>query len=111
MKTASHVCLFAALIMTAGTILGQDKTEQPKLKGALSSNWGKFPLSDQQRQAIYKIQGDYHDRIAALEKQIKMLKEQERKDMEAVLNDDQKKLLKDIILRKTGSEDKKDEKK
>jgi len=111
MKIASHVCLFALALLMAGTIFGQDKTEPPKLKGALPSNWGKFPLSDQQKQQIYKIQGDYHDKIAPLEKQIKMLKEQERRDMEAVLNDEQKKLLKDIILKKAGSDDKKDEKK
>jgi hypothetical protein len=83
------------ILLTAGTILGQDKTEQPKLKGALSSNWGKFGLSDQQKRAIYKIQGDYHDKIAPLKKQ----------------NDDQKKLLKEIILKKAGADDKKDEKK
>ena len=96
MTTAIRVCLFAFIVLTAGTLVGQDKAEPPKVKGTVPANWGKFGLTDQQKQAVFKIQAEYDVKIVALEKQIRMLKEQERKDMEAVLNDDQKKLLKEI---------------
>ena len=105
------ICLVALVVVLVGALQGQDKAQPSKIKGTLPANWGKIGLSDEQKQQIYKVQADYRDKIEPLEKQIRDLKGKEKQAMEAVLNDDQKKLLKDIILKKAGEDDKKDEKK
>jgi hypothetical protein len=107
MRTAIRTCLFCVIVLTTGTIVGQDKTEPPKIKGTLPANWGKIGLSDDQKQQIYKLQADYSEKIIALEKQLKEMRAKEKQALEAVLNDEQKKLLKEIILKKAGSDDKK----
>jgi hypothetical protein len=111
-----HPCeSFCAAILLAGLtlsgpLLSQDQAERPKIKGTLPANWGRIGLSDEQKQQIFKIQANYDDKVRPLEKQIRELKAKEKQAMEAVLNDEQKKLLKEIILKKADS-DKKDEKK
>jgi hypothetical protein len=67
----------------------------------LPANWGKIGLSDEQKQHIYKLQADYSEKIIALEKHLKEMRAKERQALEAVPNDEQKKL-KDIILKKAG---------
>jgi hypothetical protein len=110
MRLASGLIGVIALVLLLGSGLqGQDK--DTKVKGTLPANWGKLSLSEEQKQKVYKIQGDYHDKIAALEKQVKDLKATEKSEMEKVLSDAQKALLKEIILKKAGVDDKKDDKK
>ena len=55
------------------------------------------------------MQKEYKDKIDVLEKQIKMLKEEERMKREAVLTDEQKQKLKDILSGKFGEKDDKKE--
>jgi hypothetical protein len=108
------VLVLAVALLAGGWLQGQDKKDDPvKVKGVLPANWAKLGLSDKQKQDVYKVQGDYHDKIAALEKQVKDLKAQEKTEMEKVLTDAQKARLKEIILEKAGLKDDKkpDEKK
>ena len=84
MRLASGLIGVIALVLLLGSGLqGQDK--DTKVKGTLPANWGKLSLSEEQKQKIYKIQGDHHDKIAALEKQVKDLKATEKSEMEKVL--------------------------
>lgn len=99
------VAVVALALLLGSGLQGQDKD---KVKGTLPANWGKLGLSDEQKQKVYKVQGEYNDKIATLEKQVKELKATEKAEMEKVLTDAQKALLKEIILKKAGVDDKKD---
>jgi hypothetical protein len=101
-----------AALLIGGGLYGQDKKDDPvKVKGVLPANWGKLGLSDEQKQKIYKVQADFDQKLAALEKQIKELKAQEKTEMEKVLTDAQKARLKEILLEKVPGLDKKPEEK
>ena len=101
--------LLALLLMTGGLLSGADTKD--KLKGTLPANWGKLGLSDEQKQKVYKVQADYKEKIADLEKQLKEAKENEKGDMEKVLTDDQKKRLRELLGSKAPPEEKKEDKK
>jgi hypothetical protein len=105
-RVHGFVAVVALALLLGSGLQGQDK--DTKVKGTLPANWGKLSLSEEQKQKVYKIQGDYHDKIASLEKQVKDLKATEKTEMEKVLSDAQKALLKEIILKKAGVDDKKD---
>jgi len=97
------VFLVVAIALLAGGVLhGQDKKDDApvKLKGQLPPNWGKLGLTDEQKQKVYKVQADFDQKKAALEKQLKDLKSQERGEMEKVLSDAQKARLKELLLGK-----------
>jgi TolA-binding protein len=65
-------------------------------KGRLPDNYGKLALNDTQKEKIYGIQGSYADKIDALEAQIANLKGKRDQEIEAVLTEDQKKILKSL---------------
>lgn len=73
---------------------GDAKAEK---KGRLPANYGKIGLTEPQKTKIYGIQGKYDDQLDALEKQIETLKEKRDHEVEAVLTDDQKKILKNLV--------------
>ena len=101
--------LLLVLFALGGISLGQSAKDEPvKFKGVLPQNWGKLGLSDEQKQKVYKVQNDYDQKMATLEKQLKDLKAQEKGEMEKVLTDAQKARLKEILLGKVPAEDKKD---
>src|SRR5262245_21126067 len=68
------VAVMALALLLGGGLQGQDKDTPAKFKGTLPANWGKLGLSDEQKQKVYKVQSEHHDKIAALEKQVKDLK-------------------------------------
>jgi len=92
---------FALVCLLGGGLLhGQDSITAAKLKGYLPPNYGKLGLSDEQKQKVYKIQGDYNQKTADLEKQLKALKEQEKSDLLKVLSEGQKAKLKELLIGK-----------
>jgi hypothetical protein len=92
------VVLLVGWLVAADTKPGDDKKDppDPKAKGHLRANWKKLGLSDDQEQKIYKVQGDYHSRIDALEAQVKALKDEEYAKEVEVLTADQKKRLAEL---------------
>lgn len=95
-------------VVAVGMLAGQ---EPPKPK---ASSWGQLGLSDDQKQKVYKIQAEYADKLAPLEKQqhelakkIAALRAEERKEMEKVLTEEQKKRLKELAADKPPVEPKK----
>jgi hypothetical protein len=109
MRLVQGVCVLLAVALVVGTSLqGQEKKDDTpvKLKGVLPANWGKLGLSDEQKQKIYKIQGDFDTKTAGLEKQLKDLKAQEQSEMLKVLTDAQKARLKEILLEKLPTDKK-----
>jgi Spy/CpxP family protein refolding chaperone len=111
MSRVRLLVLAVAMVTVASPwVVGQDRqpaTETPsKMRGQLPQGWGKLGLSDEQRQKIYSVQGKYRDKIDALRKQIRDLQDQEKKDMEAVLTDAQKKTLRDNAANKAPADTK-----
>jgi Spy/CpxP family protein refolding chaperone len=106
------VILGAAFVgLCSPWVEGQDKTkdkEPPagKMRGQLPQNWGKLSLTDEQKQKVYKVQGDYRPKIDALQRQISDLRDQERKELETVLTAAQKARLREIAAGKAPAEDK-----
>ena len=116
MTSLRGVFLVVAMALLAGSWLhGQDKKDDTptKVKGVLPANWGKLGLTDEQKQKVYKVQGDFGDKIAALQKQVTDLKAQEKAEMVKVLTDAQKTRLKELALDKVPAipDKKPDEKK
>lgn len=77
-----------------------DKAPESKMKGQLPQNWAKLGLSDEQKQKIYRVQGEMRAKIDALEKQIMDLKSAEKKELEKVLTPGQKERLREILTGK-----------
>jgi len=105
LRSRAVLGMFAVLLLTCGFLSGAD-TKDTKIKGQLPPNWGKLGLTDEQKQKVYKIQADYRDKIADLEKQIKDLEDKRKADMEKVLTDEQKKRLREILTGKAPEEKK-----
>ena len=66
-------------------------------KGRLPSNYGKLNLTEPQKTKIYGLQAKYDDQLDALEKQFAALKAKRDQEVEAVLNDDQRKVLNSLV--------------
>jgi len=106
------VTTLAALLLAAGWLVGQDKEKKEskkpeveakkedgsgvKIKGFLPANFKKLGLSEDQKQQIYRIQGTYREKIAALDKQKAELKKQEKAEVAKVLTPAQQARLKEI---------------
>src|SRR5205823_2974854 len=107
------VIAVALLVVGSPWVTGQDagrskdsREPAPKMRGQLPPNWGKLGLSDEQKQKVYEAQNKHRAKIEALQKQIAELRDQEKKDMEAVLTDAQKARLREIVSGKAPSDGK-----
>lgn len=107
-RLRAFVLLLGLLLMTGGMLSGADTKD--KIKGTLPANWAKLGLTDDQKQKVYKVQADYKEKLADLEKQLKDLKDTEKAEMEKVLTDEQKKRLKEILDSKAPAGDKTEKK-
>lgn len=66
-------------------------------KGRLPANYGKLGLTEPQKTKIYGIQASYDEQLDALEKQLEALKSKRDQEVEAVLSEDQRKILKNLV--------------
>lgn len=85
-----------------------DKKAPKKAKGRVPAYFGQVGLSDEQKETIYGIQGQYNEQIGALKKQITDLTSKRDAEVEAVLTDAQKKQLDEL---RAAAKKKADEKK
>ena len=102
------VGVLAVCVLAGGLLMGQDKT-----KGQLPPNWKKLGLSDEQKEKIYKIQGEFGEKIGALKKQLSQLQKEEKGQLMEVLTDANKARLRELAtadLDKKPEKDKKTEK-
>jgi hypothetical protein len=95
--------LLAGLVLMTGGLYGDDKTEPP-VKGRLPTYWTKLGLSDEQKQKTFKVMSEHHEKVVALEKQLKELKDKEKSDLEEILTEEQKKHLREMIASKAPAE-------
>ena len=107
-----------AMLMMSGGIIGQEKgtkkedtkkedtkkepTTKTKAKGQLPQNWGQLGLTDEQKQAVYRLQGKHNEEIDALEEKIKEIKTTISEERLKILTAEQKKRLEQILKAKSG---------
>jgi Spy/CpxP family protein refolding chaperone len=94
-----------ALLSSAGGVTGQEKKEG-RTKGQLPQGWTKLDLTAAQKEDIYKINREHKEKVDKLKEEIKKLDGEYAKKRVAVLTDEQRKKLVDIIAGE--SKDKKD---
>lgn len=93
---------FVLTLLCSPWTVGNAADDKPdtKMRGQLPQSWGKLGLSDEQKQKIYRVQGEFRAKIDALEKQIMDLKSAEKKDLEKILTPAQKERLREILTGK-----------
>lgn len=94
--TMSAVLMFG-MMFAVGNSQSQEKKETPKVKGQLPAGWKALDLTAAQKEAVYKIQSEYREKIEKLEDEIKKLKGEQTKKVNDVLTPEQKKKLIDAI--------------
>ncbi|HQR09409.1 MAG TPA: hypothetical protein PLN21_21485 [Gemmatales bacterium] len=81
MRYVAGVLALAFFLGTATTAVAQDKEKsksgssstkekESKVRGVLPAHYKQLALSEEQRQAIYKIQNEYSDKIDDLQKKM-----------------------------------------
>jgi Spy/CpxP family protein refolding chaperone len=82
--------LALSLLVGAGaTQDGKKDKDEKKTKGILPAGFKDLNLTAEQKAKVYSIQGDYKVKIGELDKKIKELKSQEKKDIFGVLTKEQ----------------------
>lgn len=109
-RSFSAVGLLAMIFLIGGLVLGDDKDTKKGVanKDRLPPGWAKLGLSDEQKQKVHDIQGEYGPKIHELEAQIKELKNKERLELVKVLTDAQKARLGEIEKEKAFGKESKD---
>ncbi len=85
------------------------KDKEGKLKGFLPQGWKDLSLTATQKEKVYETQAKYKAKLEALKEQEKTLKQEEKADLAKILTEDQRDLLRKLVLGE-GTK-KKDEKK
>jgi Spy/CpxP family protein refolding chaperone len=74
----------------------QDPAVVPR--GQLPPNWRQLGMTEEQKNKVYAVQGKFRARMADLEKQLKEIKAEERKELEKLLSPEQRRKLKELTL-------------
>ncbi len=97
MRYNASAVAFLGLVLAALLAVGADPPAAPTppaaTKGKLPANFRRLGLSADQIAAVEKVTAAAHDKIAALEAQLRDIKAQEKRDTLAILNADQKRAL------------------
>jgi hypothetical protein len=116
------LCVFVLCVgmFLGGWLQGQDrkeppdtkkpdtKVDEPKVKGQLPPGYKKLGLSEDQVQAIYRKQNEYHAKIEEHQKAITALKAELKVEEEKVLTKAQKDRLKELRDKDSTKEPEKD---
>jgi hypothetical protein len=91
--------LLAALTLMAGDTGAQPKDSpvKPAAKGQLPTGWDRLGLSDAQRAEVLKVTAEYREKTDKLREEIRKLDEEAVRKRVAVLTDDQRKKLIDLV--------------
>lgn len=73
------------------------RKKQRKIRRRLPNYYGQVGVSPAQREKIYSIQATYREKLEELEKQLLALREQQDMEIEAVLTDEQRERLKQLV--------------
>lgn len=103
LSTTGLRCSLVAVLMAGSLLVAQEKKAETKAPAAakksvnrLPNNYAKLGISEDQKKKILEIQAGYDPQIAALNAQLKALKDKEQVEVEAVLTPEQLKQLETI---------------
>ena len=99
-SVAGSMCLLVVALVLIS--VSGDAAAQKGGKEKLPDYWSMLDLSADQKEKALKIVGDYSAKIEQLNKQIKQLQTEERKELAKVLTETQKEKLRKIAIEKTG---------
>jgi hypothetical protein len=114
-RCVSMAGVLAVLLLCGGAASAQDKKaggkkaadkKPAKARRVLPRYYKNLGLTDEQKQKVYGIQGKYKDRIAALNRQLKEIRAQQKAELETVLNAQQKAKLKEASARRKSRTEK-----
>lgn len=86
-----------ALLSSDGVLSQEKKDKDGKIKGQLPSGWAKLNLTAAQREEVYKLQAEHKQSVDKLKQEIAKLDAELVKKRLAVLNDDQRKKLRELV--------------
>jgi hypothetical protein len=94
----NRVLMSVVVLLLAGAAWSQDPAPPPvvKVRGTLPPLYKKLGLSSAQQQEVYKIRASTRMKVDQLQAQIDQLKRQEKVDLDKVLTDAQRALLRDL---------------
>lgn len=93
---AASALLTTLVLLSSNGLLSQEKTDG-KIRGQLPSGWSKLNLTAAQKAEVYALNRDYKAKTDKLREEIRMLDEELAKKRVAVLNDEQRKKLIDLV--------------
>jgi hypothetical protein len=103
-RVLAGICLLAALaLLAAGDTRSQDQDRKdggpvrPAAKGQLPKYWGQLGLTDAQRAEVLKVTADHQEKKAKLQEEIRKLDEEVARKRVALLTDEQRKKLIDLV--------------
>ena len=82
-------------LVTPG-LMSQDRKDS-KMKGQLPQGWTKLDLTATQKEEIYKLNADYRAKKAKLQEEMNRLDQELARKRVAVLTDEQKKKLVELV--------------
>lgn len=94
---AACALLATLVLLSSDGVLSQDKKDTGKIKGQLPQGWSKLNLTAAQKEDVYKLNREYADKIDKLNDEIAKLREELARKRVAVLTDEQRKKLVDIV--------------
>lgn len=80
------------------------KKPDDKVSGRLPNNYNRIGLLPDQKTKIYVVQNKYKEEIATLEAKLAELKQKQEAEMAAILNAEQRALLKELTTKKPTTE-------
>jgi Spy/CpxP family protein refolding chaperone len=93
---AACALLTALVLLSSDGLMSQEKKEG-KMKGQLPQNWSKLDLTAAQKEEVYKLNKEYKEKTDKLREDIRKMDEELTKKRFAVLTDEQRKKLIDLV--------------
>jgi hypothetical protein len=88
----------ALLLLSSDGLFSQDKKDKEgKVKGQLPQGWSKLGLSAAQKEEVYKLNAEHKAGVDKLKEEIAKLDAELVKKRLAVLNEDQRKKLREMV--------------
>jgi len=95
---AGCALLATLVLLSSDGVLSQEKKEKEgKVKGQLPQGWSRLELTAVQKEDIYKLNREYKEKTDKLREEIRKLDEELAKKRVAVLTDEQRKKLIDLV--------------
>lgn len=93
---AACALLTTLVLLSSDALMSQEKKDA-KLKGQLPQGWTKLELTAAQKEEVYKLNREYREKTDKLREEIRKLDEELARKRVAVLTEEQRKKLIDLV--------------